>query len=60
MNIDEAVSVCLSLESDPLETIEVVIIKFGTVTASDLRLHFVLITMTFTLFQGHTDLSHEN
>ena len=35
VNIDEAVSVCPSPESDSSETIEAIIIKLGTVTASD-------------------------
>ena len=30
------------------------------VTASDMRLQHVLIILTLTFIQGHTDLSHEN
>ena len=52
-------SVCLSLASDYSETIEV-IIKLGTVTASDMRMHRVLIILTLTFIQGHTDFNHEN
>ena len=35
------VCVCVSLASDPSETIKVIIIKFGTVTASDMIMHHV-------------------
>ena len=56
----ESVCVCVSLASDSSETIEVLIIKLGTVTASDTRLHHVLIIFTLTFTQGHTDLNHEN
>ena len=54
------VSVCLSLASDSSETIEVVIIKLGTVTASDMRMRRVLIIWTLTFLQEHTDLNREN
>ena len=53
-------SVCASLESDSSETIEVIIIKLGTVTASDMVRHHVLIILTSTFIQGYTDLNHEN
>ena len=46
-------SVCLSLASDSTETVVVVIIKFGTVTASDKRMHHAFIILI-------TDLDHEN
>ena len=61
MNIEEAVCVLcvLTLASDSLETIEVIIVKLGTVTASVMRLYRVFIILTLT-FQGHTDLNHEN
>ena len=36
------------------------IIKLGTMTASDMIMHHVLITLTLTFIQGHTDLNHEN
>ena len=49
---------CLSLARDSLETVEVVIIKFGMVTASDMGMQHVLIILTF--IQGHTDHNHEN
>ena len=49
VKIDEAVS--MSLASDSLETIEV-LIKCGTVTASDMIIHRVLITI-LTFIQGH-------
>ena len=48
------VSVCVSLASDSSETIAVIIIKFGTVTASDMIMHHVFIVLTLT--QGHTDI----
>ena len=54
------VCVCVSLASDSSETIEVIIIKRGTVTASGMRMHHVLIILTLTFIQGHTDLNHEN
>ena len=50
--------VCVSLASDFLETDEVIIIKLGTVSASDMLMHHVLIILTMTLIQGHTDLNH--
>ena len=54
------VSVCVSLASDSSETIEVIIIKLGTVTALDMLMHQVLIILTLTSIQGHTDLNHES
>ena len=64
------VSVCLSvyvkcvcvcdLASDSSETIEVIIMKHGMVTASDMLMHHVLIILTLTFIQGHTDLNYEN
>ena len=54
------VSVCVSLASNSLETIEVIIIKLGTVTASDMVMHHVLIILTLTCIQCHTDLNREN
>ena len=44
---------------DSSETIEVVIIKLGMVTASDMLRHHVLIILTLTFIQCHTDLNHE-
>ena len=35
-----------------------VIIKFGTVTASDMIMHQVLFILTLTFIQGHTDILH--
>ena len=49
---------CLSLASDSSETVEVIIIKLGKVTASDMKMHHVLIILSF--IQGHTYLNHEN
>ena len=52
-------SVCVSLVSDSSETIEVITIKLGMVTSSDLPMHHVLIILTSTFIQGHTDFKHE-
>ena len=52
-------SVFVSLAGDSLEAIEV-IIKLGKVTASDVRMHHMLIILTLTFMQGHTYLNHEN
>ena len=51
---------CVSVISDCSEAIEVIIIKLGTVTASDMVMHHMLIMMTLTFIPGHTDLNHEN
>ena len=73
VNIDRALSVCVSLASDFSEIIEVVIvcpsqaipqkllvvIKLGTVTALD-RIYRVLMILTLTFIHGHTNLNHEN
>ena len=53
-------SVCLSLASDSSETVEVIIINPGTMTASDMRMHHVLIVLTLTFIQGHAELNQEN
>ena len=52
----------MSLASDSSETIEVIIIKRGTVTASDMTMHYMLIilTLTFIQFQGHRYHNYEN
>ena len=42
-----------------LETIEVINIKLGMVTTSDMRMHHASIILTFTFIQGHTDLDHK-
>ena len=44
----------------PSQTIDVIIIKLGTVTASDMLTHHMLFILTLTLIQGHTDLNHDN
>ena len=51
---------CVFFASDSTETVEIIIVKLGTVTASNMRLHHVLIVLTLTFIQGHTDLNHEN
>ena len=44
---------CVSLPSDSSETVEAIIIKLGTVTASSAsRVNYI----TLTFIQGHTDL----
>ena len=58
----KSLSVCLSDPhnlSDPSETIEVIIIKPGIVTASDMVRHHVLTILTLTFIQGHACLHHE-
>ena len=53
------VSVCvgLSLASDSSDTIiKVIIIKFGTMTASDMIMHHVLVILTLIFIQGQTDI----
>ena len=52
--------VCVSLASDSSESINVITIKLGMVTASAMRMHHVLIILTLTFIQGYTDLNHEN
>ena len=42
------------------QIIEVIIIKLGTITASDMRVHHVLIILTLIFTQGHTDLNPKN
>ena len=55
-----SVCVCVSLSNDSSETLEVIIIKLGMVTASNMRMHHVLIILTLTFTEGHTDLNHEH
>ena len=47
---------CVCVYVCPSETIKVNIIKLGAVTTSDMRMHHVLIILTLTFNQGHTDL----
>ena len=61
MNV--CVCVCVFLASYSSETVEVVIIKLGMVTALDTWygiMHYVLIKLALAFIQGHTDLNHEN
>ena len=53
-------SVCASLASDSSESIEVIIIKLGLVTASDMVMHyvFIILTLTFIHFKV-TDVNQE-
>ena len=55
-----SVCVCVSLAIDSSESTEVIIIRLGTVTASDVLMHHVLIILTLTFIQDHTYLNHEN
>ena len=50
----------MSLASDSSETVEVVIIKRGVVTASDMEMRHVFVILTLTFIQGHTELNLEN
>ena len=50
----------VSLANDSLETVEVIIVKLGTDTDSDMGMHHVLLILTLPFIQGHTDLNHEN
>ena len=58
------VSVCVcvyvSLASDCWETVQVIITKLGRVTASDMIMHPVLIILTSTFIQGHTDQNNKS
>ena len=38
----------------------VIIVELGTVTASDMRMHHVLIILTMTFIQGRKNRNHEN
>ena len=45
----------------PRKTVKVIIVlKLGTVTAPDMRMHHVLITLTLAFIHGHTDLNDTN
>ena len=52
--------VCVCVASDFSETVEVISVKLGTVTTSDMVMHHVLIILTLTFIQGHTALNREN
>ena len=54
------VCVCVPFASDSSETINVISIKLGTVTAADMRMHHVFIILTLAFIQAHTNLNHEN
>ena len=51
--------VIITLASDSSKTIEVIVTKLGTVTASDMRMHHVLMALTLAFIQGHRDLNNE-
>ena len=50
----------VTLESDSSETVEVIIVKLDTVTASEMRMHQVLIILTVIFIQGHTYLNYSS
>ena len=54
------VHACLSVASHISDTSEAIAVTFDTVAASVMRLHRVLIILTLTFIQGHTDSNHEN
>ena len=54
------VCVYVSLASDSSETVEVIIIKLGKVTALDMRMHHVFVILTLTFISGHTEFNCEN
>ena len=61
LKIDQAkVCVLMYLANDSLETIAVLIITLCTMTASDMRMHHVLIILALTFIQGHTGHNNEN
>ena len=47
----------VSLASDSWETAQVIIVKLGMVTTSDMGMHHVLIIFTLTFTEGHIDLN---
>ena len=49
--------VCVSLASDSSETVEVISVNHGTVTASDMRMHHVLIILTDVHSRSYTSKS---
>ena len=49
--VSVCLSECLSVTNDSSETFNVIIIKLGTVTASDMRVHQVLSLLTLTFIQ---------
>ena len=53
-------SLCMALASDFSKTIEIIIVKLGTVTASDMVMHHVLIILSWTFIHIYTDLNHEH
>ena len=51
------VCVCVSVsQAIPQNLLEVIIIKLGMVTPSDMVMHHMLIILTLTFIQGYTDL----
>ena len=48
------VCVCVFIASDSSETIKAIVIKLGTLTASDMSVNHVLIILTLAFIQGHT------
>ena len=54
------VCVCVCPSQAIHRTLLVIITKLGTVTASDILMHHVLIVLTLTVIRVQTDLDHEN
>ena len=59
MCLSVCLSVCGSLTGDFSETMEVIVIKLGMVTASDMVLHHVFSILTSTFIEGNTYINHE-
>ena len=60
LSVSLSVCVCVSFASDSSETVESIIVTFGMLIASDVRMHHVLIILTLSFIQGHLDRNHEN
>ena len=48
------------LQAIPQKPFKSPCVKLGRVTASDMRMHRVLILLTLTFIRGHPDRNHEN
>ena len=60
VGVGVCVCVYVSLASDSSDTIEVIIIKLCTASASAILMHHVLIILTLTFSEDHTDFNLEN
>ena len=52
--------VCVSFASNSSKTVEVIIVKLGMATASDMGKYHMLIILTLTFIEGHTDPNKKN